>query len=223
MTGDNIDWLMQVTQHDLNETNLHDDATLQPNPMSADRTSAFSKIKYALTEDSSLTLTLDIQRSEADWDLQSDVGMSFGRTIVNTSESLGVDKMERDRFALSYDVEQPTAWFDRASANLFYQSIDQRQITREQVQTFGNGIQSAPTKMTAEYSDYQFNQSIGGLSIELFKNIDRTNKRQHQLVYGAEWEEIDVQRPRLSAAISAAMSTPIKLSQIPKLSVLLCM
>ena len=202
MTGDKIDWLFQVTQHDLNETNLHDDATLQPNPMSADRTSAFSKIKYALGEDSSLTLTLDMQRSEADWDLQSDVGTSFGRTIVNTSESLGTDKMERDRFALSYDFEQPTAWFDRGSANLFYQSTDQRQITREQVQTFGNGIQAAPTKMTAEYSDYQFNQSIGGVSLELFKEI-ATSGVQHQLVYGAEWEEIDVQRPRYKTSTDA--------------------
>lgn len=203
MTGDKMDWLFQVTQHDLNETNLHDDATLQPNPMSADRTSAFSKIKYALTEDSDLTLTLDVQRSEGDWDLQSDVGTSFGRTIVNTSESLGVDKIERDRFSLSYDFEQLSAWFDRGGANLFYQSTNQRQITREQVQTFGNGIQAAPTKMTAEYSDYQFNQSIGGLSLELFKTIETSSGMRHQLVYGAEWEEIDVQRPRYKTSTDA--------------------
>jgi hemoglobin/transferrin/lactoferrin receptor protein len=69
-----------------------------------------------------------------------------------------------------------------------------------QTQTFGNGLQSGPTELSAEFRDYQFNQSIGGISMEMFKSFTTDTGQTHQIAFGAELEHIDVQRPRYKTA-----------------------
>ena len=200
LTGENLDGLLQISKHQMNETALHNDAELTPNPMDGDQETLFAKLKYRISDTSELTFTADIQREQADWDLQADVGMSFGRTIVNTSESLGEDETNRDRFSLDYTFDAQAAWLDQGRISLYSQTTDQSQITNMQTQTFGNGLQSGPTELSAEFRDYQFNQSIGGISMEMFKSFTTDTGQTHQIAFGAELERIDVQRPRYKTA-----------------------
>ena len=200
LTGENLDGLLQISKHQMNETALHNDAELTPNPMDGDQETLFAKLKYRISDTSELTFTADIQREQADWDLQADVGMSFGRTIVNTSESLGEDETNRDRFSLDYTFDAQSVWIDQGRISLYSQTTDQSQITNMQTQTFGNGLQSGPTELSAEFRDYQFNQSIGGISMEMFKSFTTDTGQTHQIAFGAELERIDVQRPRYKTA-----------------------
>ena len=199
-TGHYFDTLVQITKHQMNETELHSGALLTPNPMNGDQESLFAKFKYRISEMSELIFTTDIQRWQGDWDLQTDTGMSFFPSIVNTSESLGTDKGNRDRFSLDYNFDSNTVWTDQGKISLYTQSTNQSQLTNEQTRTFGGGLNAGPTALTAISADYQFNQSIKGISIEMFKRIENSAKTLHQIVYGAELEYIDVQRPRYKTA-----------------------
>lgn len=200
VTGEKLDGLLQISKYQMSETALHSDAELTPNPMDGDQETVFAKLKYRISDTSELTFTADIQREQADWDFQADVGMSFGRTIVNTSESLGTDETNRERFSLDYTFNAQAAWLDQGKISLYSQTTDQTQITNVQTQTFGNGLQSGPTALSAEFRDYQFDQSIGGISIEMFKSFTTDAGQTHQIAFGAELERIDVQRPRYKTA-----------------------
>ena len=200
VTGEKVDGLLQVSKYQMSETALHSDAELTPNPMDGDQDTVFAKLKYRISDTSELTFTADIQYEQADWDLQADVGMNFGRTIVNTSESLGTDEGSRDRFSLDYTFDAQAAWLDQGKISLYSQTTDQSQITNKKTQTFGNGLQSGPTALSAEFRDYQFNQSIGGISMEMFKGFTTDTGQTHQIAFGAELERIDVQRPRYKTA-----------------------
>ena len=196
IVGENLDTLIQVTQSSVNEMELHDDATLSPNKLTGDGRSFFNKSTYNLTDSSSLTLTTDIQRWQGDWDLQTDVAMSFYPSVVNTSESIGKDKGSRNRFSIDYDFTNNSPWFDQGNIGIYSQSTDQDQITTKSKQKFGDGLGSAPTEMVTEYTNYEFDQSIIGLSAQFLKIFNTNNGQQHQLVYGLDYEEIDVSRPR---------------------------
>ena len=198
--GEKVSALVQLTKHQLNERELHSDATLTPNPMDGDQETLFFKTKYALSNDSDISLTADMQRWQGNWDLQTDLGMSFFPGIVNTSESLGTDEGKRDRFSLEYSFSKPTLWFDQGRISVYQQKTDQTQITNRQKQTFGNGLSMGPTGLTSEITDYQFNQSIKGLGIEMAKTLTTDSGVRHQVVYGAELESIDSQRPRYKTA-----------------------
>ena len=200
LTGEKLDGLLQISKHQMSETELHSDTELTPNPMDGDQESVFAKLKYRISDTSELTVTADIQRWQGDWDLQTDVGMSFFPAIINTSESLGTDEGNRDRFSLDYTFDAQAAWIDQGKISLYSQTTDQAQITNKQTQAFGDGLQSGPTALTAEFRNYQFNQSIGGISVEMFKSFTTDAGQAHQIVYGAELEYIDVQRPRYRTA-----------------------
>ncbi len=207
VAGDRFDGLVQLTQRQMSETDLHSDAVLTPNPMDGEQEGLFAKLKYRISDNSDLTFTADLQRWQGDWDLQTDVGMSFFPSIINTSESLGTDKGNRDRYSLGYEFDIDTAWMDQGKISLYTQNTDQAQVTNERTQTFGAGLQSAPTALLANFADYQFNQSIQGVSIEMFKTFATKSGQSHQLVYGAELESIDVQRPRYKTATDLLTST----------------
>ena len=200
VTGEKLDGLLQVSKNQMSETELHSDAELTPNPMDGDQESVFAKLKYRISDTSELTFTADIQRWQADWDLQTDVVMSFFPATVNTSESLGTDEGSRDRFSLDYTFDAQAAWLDQGRISLYSQTTDQTQITNKKTQTFGNGLPSGPTALSAEFRDYQFNQSIGGISMEMFKGFTTDTGQTHQIAFGAELERIDVQRPRYKTA-----------------------
>ena len=200
LAGEKLDGLLQISKHQMSETELHSDAALMPNLMDGDQESVFAKLKYHISETSELTFTADIQRWEGDWDLQTDVSMSFFPAIINTSESLGTDEGSRDRFSLDYTFNVQTAWLDQGKVSLYSQTTDQTQITNQQTQTFGNGLQAGPTALSALFRNYQFNQSIDGVSMEMFKSFMTDTGQIHKIVFGADIERIDVQRPRYKTA-----------------------
>lgn len=207
VAGDRLDGLVQITKRQMSEAQLHSDALLTPNPMDGEQEGLFAKLKYRPSDNSEVTLTADIQRWKGDWDLQTDVGMSFFPAVVNTSESLGTDEGNRDRYSLDYRFDTATAWMDQGKISLYSQTTDQEQVTNKQTQTFGAGLQSAPTALSADFSDYRFNQSIRGVSMEMFKSFVSTSGQSHQIVYGAEIERIDVQRPRYKTTTDLISNT----------------
>ena len=112
-TKDKLGWILQATRHDMEQSKLHADASLAPNPMEGDKTSILAKLKYDLNDTSTISLTIDMERSESDWYLPTDMGMSFFPSpITNTSESLGTDKTDRERSTISYEFSGETAFFD---------------------------------------------------------------------------------------------------------------
>ena len=200
-SNDNFGWILQATQHDSEQTKLHDDSTRDPNPMSGEKTSVLAKIKYEITESSTISMAIDLEQSEFEWYLPTDIGMSFfPAPITNTSESLGDDETKRERYTLSYEFSGKKLLFDDVTINAFHQSTDQQQKTDKVKQIFGFGPITGPTQFQTEASNFEFNQSVEGLSIQLNKDLDMESGIKHQLVYGLEYENIDVERPRYKTA-----------------------
>ena len=201
LAGDRLNGLLQIAKQEMNNTYLHSDAELTPNPMDGHQETLFGKLKYNISDTSALTFTADIQRWEGDWDLQTDIGMSFFPAIVNTAESIGTDNGNRDRFSLDYTYESEAPLADKGKISLYSQATDQSQITNKQTLTFGGGLEARPTAMAKEFRDYQFNQQIEGISVEYFKSLTSDTGRTHQIVYGAELEQIEVMRPRYKKSL----------------------
>jgi len=201
--GQNAEALLQVTTRDMSEGELHDEATMSPNPLSAEQTSVLGKVKYVMSDSAEMTITLDFQEWEGDLDLDTDETMSFYPAIVNVSDSVGVDEGSRERISLSLGY-LGNEYFDNGTLNIFSQETDQKQQTTQAKQTFGNGLQSGPTGFSAEFRDFQFNQSINGINAEFFKSIASDDYgRTHNMVYGFEYESIETQRPRIRYEIDS--------------------
>ena len=190
--GETIEGLIQVTSRELSQLELHDDATLELDPFDGEQLSVLAKFKFSLSESVDITLVLDSQEFEGDYIFNSQAGMSYFPQVVSTSNVIGVDDGNRDRGTLSLDFSNETALFDNGSIRFYAQETDQKQITTRSKQIFGQG----PPSMVNAYRDYQFNQEIDGFSADFFKTINN-NGRLHNIVYGIEIENIDVQRPRI--------------------------
>jgi hemoglobin/transferrin/lactoferrin receptor protein len=190
--GETIESLIQVTSRELSQLELHDDATLELDPFDGEQLSVLAKFKFSLSESVDITLVLDSQEFEGDYIFNSQAGMSYFPQVVSTSNVIGVDDGNRDRGTLSLDFSNETALFDNGSIRFYAQETDQKQITTRSKQIFGQG----PPSMVNAYRDYQFNQEIDGFSADFFKTINN-NGRLHNIVYGIEIENIDVQRPRI--------------------------
>ena len=84
--------MVQIVDHSLSERNLHDDVIMSANGLDGAQESLFSKFKYNLNDSISFTLTVDEQNWNGDWNVATDVGMSYFPSVVNTSSSLGQDR-----------------------------------------------------------------------------------------------------------------------------------
>ena len=190
--GETIEGLIQVTSRELSQLELHDDAILELDPFDGEQLSVLAKFKFSLSESVDITLVLDSQEFEGDYIFNSQAGMSYFPQVTSTSNVIGVDDGNRDRGTLSLDFSNETALFDNGSIRFYAQETDQKQITTRSKQIFGQG----PPSMVNAFRDYQFNQEIDGFSADFFKTINN-NGRLHNIVYGIEIENIDVQRPRI--------------------------
>ena len=203
--GERAEALIQLTTRSLEETDLHDDASLDPNPFSADQESLFVKGKILLSDNLGLTLTIDSQESEGDWTINSDIGSGGYPKVVATSSSLGDDDGSRDRVSLTLDFSAQSGMFDNGSFSIYTQDTDQRQVTNLSKAVVGNFVmgmrgpafvpQIPPTPIN-EFKDYIFDQSIEGFNLQMFKSLTTSNGVRHNIVYGIEQETIDVTRPR---------------------------
>ena len=198
-----IEAMVQAVDHSLSERNLHDNVTMSPNGFDGEQESLFTKLKYNLNDSISFTLTADEQNWSGDWNVATDVGMSFFPAIVNTSSSLGQDRGFRDRYSLDIDLEVNSIFAERASVKFYSQTTEQSQMTTKEKQTFGRGPQFGPTSMATEISNYHFNQEVTGMSAQLSNTFNTILGHEHDLVYGFENESIETQRPRSKLNIDA--------------------
>ena len=190
--GESLESLIQITTRELSQVELHDDANQELDPFDGEQLSVLAKFKLSLSDSVGLTLTLDSQEFEGDYIFESQAGMSYFPDVVSTSNVLGVDDGNRDRGTLSLDFSNETSMFDNGSIRFYAQETDQKQITTRSKTYFAAG----PPMMVNAYRDYQFNQDIDGLSADFFKSINN-NGRLHNIVYGFEIENIEIQRPRI--------------------------
>ena len=190
--GENFESLVQVTTRELSQLELGDEAILELDPFDGEQLSFLAKIKANLSESVDITLTIDSQEFEGDYIFNSQAGMSYFPQVASTSNVLGVDDGNRDRATLSMDFSNGNNLFDNGSVRFYVQETDQKQITTRSKQIFGAG----PPSMVSAFRDYQFNQEIDGFSADFFKSINN-NGRIHNIVYGVEIENIEVERPRI--------------------------
>ena len=190
--GESLESLIQITTRELSQVELHDDANQELDPFDGEQLSVLAKFKLSLSDSVGLTLTLDSQEFEGDYIFESQAGMSYFPDVVSASNVLGVDDGNRDRGTLSLDFSNETSMFDNGSIRFYVQETDQKQITTRSKTYFAAG----PPTMVNAYRDYQFNQDIDGFSADFFKSINN-NGRLHNIVYGFEIENIEIQRPRI--------------------------
>ena len=193
--GNKMEGLIQITRRDMNERNLHDQVTTEPNEMNGESNSILSKIKFLLTESIDLTFTIDVQEWENEWDLQTETGFSFFPIPTQTSSALGNDESSRHRFSAELGFNNQNMFFDNGRITVFAQNTEQDQVTNKSKLVFAMGMRARPTPFS-EYQNFQFNQEIFGFSSEFYKEIAQSSGVKHQIVYGFEYESIEVERPR---------------------------
>ena len=192
---DNVEGLIQVTHRDTHERNLHNQANIEPNSMSGESNSVLAKLKFLLNESFDLTFTADIQEWKNDWDLSTETGFSFFPTPTQTSSALGTDESSRHRYSIELGFNNSNMFFDEGRITAFAQKTEQDQITNKSKLIFEMGMRARPTPYS-EYQNFQFNQEIFGISSEFYKEVVNQSGVRHQIVYGIEYESIDVERPR---------------------------
>ena len=193
VVGENSEALLQLTSRTMEEMSVHTDTTELPNPMDGDNVSAVAKFKYFVSDSSDLSLTLDFQEMDADYNLLTDVGFN-GRAMESITTSTGKDKITRERVTLAYNFVEETKAYDSGSIKLYSQDTDQKQTTSRSKSAFLAGMESAPTPMT-DYRDYNFNQSLIGYSLSLTKVIDGP-LGEHSIAYGGDYEVAEYSRPK---------------------------
>ena len=193
--GNKMEGLIQITRRDMNERNLHDQLDTVPNEMNGESNSILSKIKFLLTETIDLTFTIDVQEWENEWDLQTETGFSFFPIPTQTSSAIGNDESTRHRFSVELGFNNQNMFFDNGRITVFAQNTEQDQITNKSKLVFSMGMRARPTPFS-EYQNFQFNQEIFGFSSEFYKEIGKSSGIKHQIVYGFEYESIEVERPR---------------------------
>ena len=184
-TINNLEALIQLSGRDMNEVEVHDDATETLNPMNGEQESILTKLKFKLENGSVIKLTFDSQELDSNYNLLTNLGMSYFPQVESVSASSGVDNLSRDRFSVVYEFEGFNQFFDNGVIRFFNQSTDQRTITSKTKTVFSFG----PPSPTSDLSDYDFNQEVSGFSAEMTKIAGK-----HNIVYGFESETADYSR-----------------------------
>ncbi len=195
MVRNNIEALVQLSSREMNEMEVHDDASETLNPMEGDQDSILAKLKLSLNNDSSINITFDNQELDSEYNLLTDLGSGFSASnmqVENVSSSLGLDNLKRERFSITYEFSGKNSLFDSGVIRSFSQKTDQRTTTSKNkaimvMPAFGPPIPSFVP--TSEVSDYDFNQEVSGFSVEMIKVIGN-----HNIVYGIESETAEYSR-----------------------------
>ena len=203
--GERVEGILQFTNKNSSEMNLHDDAVQNPNPVRSEGESILGKFTFDLNDNIDITFTLDSQEWTSDIVVLTDIGSTFYpglSTLSTTSSSVGADEGSRERIGLRVDFKGQNNLFDNGTFNLFSQSTDQQQITNKMVadMVFGQFGPMGPPTPGMLFRDFQFNQSVSGMALELRKSYDNFNGRD--VVYGFETETLETERYRNSTLTS---------------------
>ncbi len=188
--------LIQLVDRSLEETKLHKDFSLKPNPMEGDQQSIFGKLNIELPNESKLTFVADLQEWESEWVINSEQGFIYFPTPRSISSSSGDDEGSRERFSISLNLSNKNALYDSAEINYYTQETEQSQITVQNQVSFFGGMQAPPTP-TMRIRDFDFNQSIDGFSFEAYKSAG-----DYQMIYGLDIEDTETERPRMLTEIN---------------------
>ena len=221
-SGQRLEGLMQVVTREASEVSLHDDAMQDPNPVRSEGQSVLMKLKYDLNDLLDVTFVIDHQEWNSDITVNTDIGSAFYpgiSTLSTTSASVGQDEGSRDRIGVKIDINSGNELFDNGTLNFYSQNTDQQQITNKSVadMVFGQFGPMGPPSIGALFRDYQFNQSVSGMSIEMFKSL-MTGNLAHNIVYGYEAETLETERLRISTltnVFTGVVSTNIYGTQYP--------
>tara|TARA_B100000686_G_scaffold32725_1_gene34277 strand:+ start:57146 stop:59338 length:2193 start_codon:yes stop_codon:yes gene_type:complete len=200
--GEQVDLLFQIVDRDLEETELHNNFHLRANPLEADQQSLLIKLLYSATDNLKMTMVADVQDWEGEWAINSDERFIYFPSPRLISLSTGEDEGSRERFTLRLDDSKGNSLYDQASIAIFSQETEQSQITIQNQISFYSGMQAAPTP-TIRVRDFDFNQSIKGLSFEAYKT-----KGIHQMVYGVNLDSTETERPRMLTEINLITGIP---------------
>ena len=187
----NFETLVQLSTREMNEMEIHDDASETLNPMDGEQDSILAKFKILFQNGSSLNFTFDKQESDSNYNLMTDLGMGFSATnmqLENVSSSIGMDEMSRDRYSLTYNFDGKSL-FDTGTIRMFTQATDQSTVTNKDLAIVTYGMFGPSFTPTLELSDFDFNQEVSGFSMEMIKVIGN-----HNIVYGIESETADYSR-----------------------------
>jgi len=203
--GERVEGILQFTNKNSSEMNLHDDAVQNPNPVRSEGESILGKFTLDLNDNIDITFTLDSQEWTSDIVVLTDIGSTFYpglSTLSTTSSSVGADEGSRERIGLRVDFKGQNNLFDNGTFNLFSQSTDQQQITNKMVadMVFGQFGPMGPPTPGMLFRDFQFNQSVSGMALELRKSYD--NFKGRDVVYGFETETLETERYRNSTLTS---------------------
>lgn len=203
--GERVEGILQFTNKNSSEMNLHDDAVQNPNPVRSEGESILGKFTFDLNDNIDITFTLDSQEWTSDIVVLTDIGSTFYpglSTLSTTSSSVGADEGSRERIGLRVDFKGQNNLFDNGTFNLFSQSTDQQQITNKMVadMVFGQFGPMGPPTPGMLFRDFQFNQSVSGMALELRKSFD--NFKGRDVVYGFETETLETERYRNSTLTS---------------------
>lgn len=203
--GERVEGILQFTNKNSSEMNLHDDAVQNPNPVRSEGESILGKFTFDLNDNIDITFTLDSQEWTSDIVVLTDIGSTFYpglSTLSTTSSSVGADEGSRERIGLRVDFKGQNNLFDNGTFNLFSQSTDQQQITNKMVadMVFGQFGPMGPPTPGMLFRDFQFNQSVSGMALELRKSYD--NFKGRDVVYGFETETLETERYRNSTLTS---------------------
>ena len=199
---ENTSGLIQLVNRSLEETKLHEDFSLESNPMEGDQQSIFAKLNVNVSSESKLTFIADLQEWESEWAINSEKGFIYFPSPRSISSSSGDDEGTRERFSVTLDISNQNELYDTASLSYYTQETEQSQITIQNQVSFFGGMQAAPTP-TMRVRDFDFNQSIDGFAFEAFKSIG-----DHQMVYGIDIEDTETERPRMLTEINLLTGIP---------------
>ena len=200
--GKNIEGLLQLVRRGLNETEIHDDFSLEANPFEGNQKSLLAKTIFHSSETTILSLVADMQEWDGDWMVNTEKGFVYFPAPRAVSSSLGEDEGSRDRVSFKIDLSPKNSnLLDTGSFTVYKQDTEQRQLTVQQQVSFLNGMQAAPTP-TMRTSDFEFNQSLKGMTLQAYKTLTK-----HQMVYGLDYERTDTTRPRMRSETNLITGT----------------
>ena len=200
--GKNIEGLLQLVRRGLNETEIHDDFSLETNPFEGNQKSLLAKTIFHSSETTILSLVADMQEWDGDWIVNTEKGFVYFPAPRAVSSSLGEDEGSRERVSFKIDLSpKNSSLLDSGSITVFKQDTEQRQLTVQQQVSFLNGMQAAPTPIMRT-SDFEFNQSLKGMTLQAYKTLTK-----HQMVYGLDYERTDTTRPRMRSETNLITGT----------------
>lgn len=186
----NVGLISQLTHRDFSERDISGAGKL--NPQDGESDSVLFKSVWSPSEPHKLTITLDALSDENNVRLDSDLSGSV-------TQSIGRDETERRRISSQYIWLTENALFDELELDAHWQKTDALQHTEQTLTSYSfvNPVNPATFGGTQAYrvTDFEFNQntrSAGILMRKSFANGDIA----HTVVYGANWEQTDTERPR---------------------------